>query len=88
VLEVKEMKFEQALSRLEEIVDNLEKGELSLEVSLKKFEEGIGLSRFCAKKLDEAQEKVEVLLAEEGGAKETQSFPISEQKSEEAGDKE
>lgn len=88
MLEVKEIKFEQALSRLEEIVENLEKGELSLEVSLKKFEEGIGLSRFCAKKLDEAQEKVELLLADEDGAKKRQSFPIPEQKSEEAGNKE
>lgn len=83
---MKEMKFEQALSRLEEIVENLEKGELSLEVSLKKFEEGIGLSRFCAKKLDEAQEKVELLLAEEDGGKKAQSFPISDQRTEDVGD--
>jgi exodeoxyribonuclease VII small subunit len=88
VLEVKEMKFEQALSRLEEIVENLERGELSLEVSLKKFEEGIGLSRFCAKKLDEAQEKVELLLAEEDGAKKTQSFPVPEQGGDEVEDEE
>ncbi len=70
------MKFEQALARLEEIVENLEEGELPLEEALKKFEEGIGLSRFCAKKLDEAQEKVEILLADEDGTKKPQPFQI------------
>jgi exodeoxyribonuclease VII small subunit len=76
---MKEIKFEQALARLEEIVENLEKGELSLDESLKKFEEGIKFSRFCTAKLDEAQKKVEILLADENGAKKPQPLRISEQ---------
>jgi exodeoxyribonuclease VII small subunit len=57
-------KFEDALRRLEEIVRKMESGELALEESLKAFEEGIRLSRLCAKKLDEAERRVEVLLHE------------------------
>ncbi len=71
---MKEKKFEQALARLEEIVDNLEEGELPLDEALKRFEEGIGLSRFCSKKLDEAQQKVEILLTDESGTKKPQPF--------------
>ena len=74
---MKEKKFEQALSRLEEIVDNLEEGELPLDEALKRFEEGIGLSRFCSKKLDEAQQKVEILLTDEGGLIKPQPFKAS-----------
>lgn len=74
---MKEKKFEQALTRLEEIVDNLEEGELPLEEALKRFEEGIGLSRFCSYKLDQAQQKVEILLADEGGTKKPQPFKAS-----------
>ena len=55
-------KFETALKSLEEIVRELEAGELSLEESLKKFEEGIKLSRFCANKLDEIEKKVSILV--------------------------
>ena len=52
-------KFEDALGKLEEIVRRMEAGEMSLEESLKAFEEGIKLSRLCAKKLDEADRRVE-----------------------------
>lgn len=62
-----EKKFEKALARLEEIVQKLEEGDMTLEDSLKAFEEGIKLSRFLSKKLDEAERKVEVLLADEKG---------------------
>jgi len=64
---MEEMKFEEALGRLEEIVKNLEKGDMTLEESLRAFEEGIRLYRFCAGKLDEAERKVEILLKDEGG---------------------
>ncbi|NIQ40005.1 MAG: exodeoxyribonuclease VII small subunit [Proteobacteria bacterium] len=57
-----EKKFEEALSRLEGIVSKLEGGDLDLEQSLRLFEEGIRLSHFCNKKLDEAERKVEVLI--------------------------
>ncbi|MHB9096584.1 MAG: exodeoxyribonuclease VII small subunit [Syntrophales bacterium] len=59
-------KFEEALERLEEIVKKMEAGEMTLEESLKAFEEGIRLSRLCAKKLDEADRRVEILLRQEG----------------------
>jgi exodeoxyribonuclease VII small subunit len=59
-------KFEDNLNRLEEIVRRMESGDLSLEESLKAFEEGIKLSRLCANKLDEAQRRVDVLLKQEG----------------------
>lgn len=54
--------FEGALRRLEEIVLKLEEGELSLEESVKLFEEGMEISRFCGKKLDDAERRVEILL--------------------------
>jgi len=58
----KEKSFEEALKRLEEIVQKLEGGDLSLDESLSLFEEGISLSRFCTKKLAQAEKKVEKLL--------------------------
>lgn len=62
-----EKKFEAALARLEEIVQELEKGDLPLEQSLKFFEEGIKLSRICNKRLEEAERRVEVLLKDKDG---------------------
>lgn len=59
-------RFEEALGKLEEIVRRMEAGEMTLEESLKAFEEGIRLSRLCAKKLDEADRRVDILLREEG----------------------
>jgi exodeoxyribonuclease VII small subunit len=54
--------FEEALGRLEEIVKKMEAGDMPLEESLKAFEEGTRLSRFCAKKLNEAERRVDLLL--------------------------
>jgi exodeoxyribonuclease VII small subunit len=62
-----EKKFEAALARLEAIVEELEKGELPLEQSLKLFEEGIKLARLCGTRLEEAERKVEVLLKDKAG---------------------
>lgn len=62
-----EKTFAAALSRLEEIVQELEKGDLLLEQSLKLFEEGVKLARLCSKRLDEAERKVEILLKENDG---------------------
>ena len=62
-----EKKFEAALSRLEEIVKELEAGELPLEQSLKLFEEGIKLSRVCNKRLEDAERRVEILLKDKAG---------------------
>jgi exodeoxyribonuclease VII small subunit len=55
-------KFEEALEKLEEIVRRMEAGDMTLEESLKAFEEGIKLSRLCAKKLDEVDRRVDLLL--------------------------
>ncbi len=62
-----EKKFEAALGRLQEIVKELETGELPLEQSLKLFEEGIKLSRICNKRLEEAERRVEILLKDKAG---------------------
>ena len=59
--------FENAMKRLEVIVDELEAGELGLDDAIKKFEEGIKLSRFCSKKLDESEKKVSLLLQDDEG---------------------
>jgi len=55
------------MERLEQIIAELETGEITLEKALKKFEEGINLSKFCSKKLDETEKKVMILLKSENG---------------------
>ncbi len=70
--------FEAAMKRLEEIVEQLSAGNLSLEESLKIFEEGIGLCRFCNKKLDEAEYKVEKLIETEDGKLNIEEFEVKE----------
>ncbi len=56
------MDFEKRLARLEEIVEKMETGELALEESLKLFEEGVKLSRECNSQLNDAEQKVKLLL--------------------------
>jgi len=58
--------LETALERLERITTELEEGDLSLENSLKKFDEGIGLIKFCNSKLEEARTRVDLLLKQDG----------------------
>jgi exodeoxyribonuclease VII small subunit len=60
--------FENAMKQLEQIAQELEAGELSLEMAMKKFEEGIQLSRFCTKKLDETERRISMLLQDSDGA--------------------
>jgi exodeoxyribonuclease VII small subunit len=59
--------FENAMKRLETIVQELESGDLVLDDALKKFQEGVKLSKFCSRKLDETEKKVSVLLKDEEG---------------------
>lgn len=66
--------FEAALSRLEQVVQRLEKGELPLEESLQVYEEGIRLSRFCHAKLEEAQGKIELLVKDAKGQAKRKPF--------------
>ena len=63
----KELKFEDGLKRLEAIVAKLESGNLPLDDSLKLFEEGVKLVRFCNERLADAQQKVELLTKDQAG---------------------
>jgi exodeoxyribonuclease VII small subunit len=58
--------FEKSLQELEQLVEHLEKGEIPLEDSLECFERGIQLTRACQKALQEAEQKVEILLQDQG----------------------
>jgi len=57
-----DLKFEEALQKLEIIIDQMEKGELSLEKSLQQLEKGLQLAQYCRKLLTKAEYKVEMLL--------------------------
>ncbi len=72
-------KFETALKKLEDIVRRLEGGSLSLDESLKAFEEGVRHASFCSRKLDEAERKVEVLLKQRDGSYSREPFHAEEQ---------
>lgn len=76
---MKDKKFEDAMKELEDIVKHLESGDLSLEESLKIFEEGIALSRYCFRKLEEAEKKVSILIKE---GHEIKREPFESEKSE------
>jgi exodeoxyribonuclease VII small subunit len=73
------MKFEDAIVKLEDIVHKLEAGNLSLDEALNLFEKGMELSRFCSKKLEEAQSKIEMLIKEDDGKLITQPFKLPEE---------
>ncbi len=67
--------FEHQLKRLEEIVKQLESGQLPLEDSLKIFEEGVHLSRTCHERLGDAERRVELLLQDASGGLKTEPYP-------------
>ena len=71
------MKFEDALKRLEDIVEQLESGELELEESIKVFEEGIRLAVFCQQELEKADGKIQQLLKNLDGELELVDFEES-----------
>jgi len=62
------------MKRLEAIVQQLESGDLTLDEALKKFQEGVKLSKFCSNKLDETEKKVSILLRDEEGNIREESF--------------
>ena len=68
--EKKSVDFEQSLGRLEELVDQMEGGELSLEAMIKHFEEGSKLVEICSRKLNEVELKIEKLVKKDGGLEE------------------
>ena len=64
------LKFEEAMEKLEEIASELENGKLSLEESLEKFEEGMKLSKKCNEIIENAEKKITILLEKNGELKE------------------
>jgi len=79
--EPKDVPFETALKKLEEIVQHLENGDLSLEAALKQYEEGVRMADICSKKLSAAEKKVEILMKTSPGNFKTVSFEGKEKKS-------
>ena len=73
-----DIKFEKAMTRLENIVDELERGDLDIDKSLEIFEEGIKMSRLCSKKLNEAEAKIEKLTKGKTGDLITELFPMDD----------
>jgi exodeoxyribonuclease VII small subunit len=71
--------FEKAFKELETIVQRLEAEELPLDESLRLFEQGISLSRFCHQRLEEVEKKIELILADAKGQPRTEPFEIDEQ---------
>jgi exodeoxyribonuclease VII small subunit len=71
-------KFEASLKKLEEIVKRLETGSLSLEDSLKAFEEGVKHAAFCSSRLDDAERRVEILLKQKDGSLKREPFESGE----------
>lgn len=59
--------FEQAMQQLEKIIQELESGDLTLEKAMIKFEEGIRLTQYCSRKLDETERKIQVLIKDHKG---------------------
>ena len=72
-------KFETSLKRLEEIVRSLESGNLSLDDSIKAFEEGVKHAAFCGKKLDDAERRVEKLVRQRDGSYRREKFGVDEE---------
>jgi exodeoxyribonuclease VII small subunit len=76
-----DLDFEKALADLEQVVDQLEKGGLSLNESLSRFERGVRLSRFLRGELDKAEKKIEILLKDDKGGVHPESFSLEEAES-------
>lgn len=74
MMKEKELSFEDALKRLEKITGDLEGEDISLDISLKRYEEGMKLISVCHKKLEEAKKKVELLIKKEGGKFQLKNF--------------
>lgn len=72
--------FEKAMKQLEEIVQELETGDLPLEKAIKKFEEGVLLSKFCSETLDETEKRIQILLQDSSGKVIEEPFMSDEEK--------
>jgi len=74
----KTVNLEKSLADLEALVEELESGDLPLEKAMKKFEDGIKLTRACQTALKDAEQKVEILVQSAGGDDELKSFEVEE----------
>lgn len=77
-MEEKEINFEEAMKKLEIIAQELEKGDLDLDQSVRKFEEGMILSKKCNEILEEAEKRITILIQEDGELKEENFIPVEE----------
>jgi exodeoxyribonuclease VII small subunit len=84
---MKDLDFEKALKDLEETVEKLEQGNLSLDKSLELFEKGVKLAKFLRKELEQAEKKVEILLKDEQGKVSAEPFDIKEDEKKAEGEK-
>ncbi len=74
----KTVNLEKSLADLDALVEELESGDLPLEKAMKKFEDGIKLTRACQTALKDAEQKVEILVQSAGGDEELESFEVEE----------
>lgn len=70
--------FEETMKKLEEIASELEKGDLTLDESVERFEEGMKLSKQCNEMLEESEKRITILLKNEDGNLEEQNFTVQD----------
>ena len=73
-----ELSFEESIEKLEKIVDELENGKLSLNDSIKSFEEGVQLSKHCSEMIDQAEKQISILISQEDGSMKEENFDTKE----------
>ena len=73
--------FEMAMKQLEQIVQELETGDMPLEKAIKKFEEGIQISKYCSQKLDESEKRITLLMRDSNGGEVSESAFVAENES-------
>ncbi|MEX0976106.1 MAG: exodeoxyribonuclease VII small subunit [Woeseia sp.] len=74
----KPLNLEKSLEQLESLIDELESGDLPLDTAMKKFEEGVKLTRSCQSALKDAEQRVEILLKSAGGEETLEDFDVDE----------
>lgn len=79
VLVMKEQTYEDSMKELEQVVKELESGELSLDESIKKFEKGMELSKHCSSLLEDAEKKITLLIERENGEIVEEPFEIEKE---------
>ncbi len=77
-----QLSFEQALDKLEAIVSKLENGDVPLELAIELFQEGMQLSRLCGGKLEQVEQRIELLIESEQGFQKKPFAPVNEDKGE------